>query len=120
MIDIKVGIAMKELEFWLESEEFLKFLETGQEVFKNLVNPEAPSIETLQLVLEEMGGRYNHFIFQITESFIEASKEARMTSEEVSNEVLNFIKKVEEEAFLRYPKIMKIFSSYREQLSIKK
>ncbi|PKL12226.1 MAG: hypothetical protein CVV50_04700 [Spirochaetae bacterium HGW-Spirochaetae-6] len=107
---------MKTVDRWLASPEFQKFLEIAQEVYRELTG--SNSVEDLQKVqrtLVEMGSRYNHLIFQVSEDQINDLKAMASSAEEITRSVLAFIGELEKTALERYPEIMKIFFRYREK-----
>lgn len=102
--------------FWIESEEFRLFLQVAQESVDLLLAPEEnKSLALLQKKLNEMGGRYNHFIFQLTEFKINELKKTTSDFDTLEKEVIAFVKQVEDLAVKKYPQLMKIYFNYRDQ-----
>ena len=102
--------------FWIESEEFRLFLQVAQEAVDLLLAPEEnKSLALVQKKLNEMGGRYNHFIFQLTEFKINELKKTISDFDTLEKEVIAFVKQVEDLAVKQYPQLMKIYFNYRDQ-----
>lgn len=107
---------MNPVERWLQSLEFNLFLQAAQESLEFLLAPETEkTLKEVQKKLWEMGNRYNHFIFQLTEFKITELKEITDSFDEIEREVLDFVKQVEASAVEAYPKLMKIYFNYRDQ-----
>jgi hypothetical protein len=110
----------KEIQKWLESEEFARFLKSGKQALI-LTASDGVGTRELQEKLKEMGRFYNHFIFQISESFLEQVQKQDPLKEKAQKEMVAkslslFLTELEKIAYKQFKDVFPFFLSYRNKI----
>lgn len=98
---------------WLESPDFKLFIESVHIAGTYLTDQES-ILEEIQEKLIQMGMRYNHLIFQVSENILSYLK--KQEEKDIQKKLLSLLQQFEDYISEHYPKEMRFFKTYRERI----
>lgn len=107
-----------QVDQWLHSSEFERFIQSTAQAMQ-LISQKDQKI--LQEKLIEMGRFYNHFIFQVSQSFLALLKEKApeiQDQEVISKSLKIFLQELEKQAQVKWGDVFLFFVSYRDKIKM--
>ncbi|HCL56020.1 MAG TPA: hypothetical protein DHW82_03305 [Spirochaetia bacterium] len=101
-----------EIEKWLISLDLKIFLESVREAYR-IVKDVSSNQEEIVEKLKEMGLRYNHLVFKISEDQIRDLKLLYDDTQMIEKGILEFLREFEDNLVGLYPGEMEFFLTYR-------